>query len=103
MKLNKDTKYDLEIGDILVDDRGRFKEVITNMWTSENGKVVYVTLLCIKDAEPVGRNWSMYGRVTYGTPTGQLYGLNIIKPEDFTDEDIAAIEDLGMQGYYDWA
>lgn len=102
MRLDKNTKYDLEIGDILSDGSGKFREVITNMWTSENGKVIYVTLRCIRDESSTSRNWSMYGRVTYGTPTGQLYGLDIVKPEEFTDADIAAIEDLGMQDYYDW-
>ena len=102
MKLNKDTKYDLEIGDILSYSNDNIREVITNLSTASNGRNIYITVRCIKDENPVGRNWSMYGQVSYSVPVGQYYGCEIIKPTEFTDEDIDAIEDLHMQDYYDW-
>lgn len=66
MKLNKETKHSLEIGDVLRLSDGDY--IIRNMWASGyHNQGLNITL-----TDP-------YGRTIYGMPSSQLYGAEIIK------------------------
>lgn len=73
MKLTKDTRDCLEIGDILKDKHDTF--VVTNIFASGrcgNGKSVTIKWLKSRDGKSDGYT-------IYGYPMSKLYGLEIIK------------------------
>ena len=98
MKLTRDTKDLLEVGDILsrtyngkvVDD---WKEVVEDIWKSNNGRSMTVTTRVIKDS---GNKYPGVGKRIYSTPVSELYGYEITKSEDYTEEDINLLNDLGI-------
>lgn len=66
MKLNKETKHSLEIGDVLRFPEGDY--VVLNTWVSGRYNQGLSITLRIPD-----------GRTIYGMPSSQLYGAEIIK------------------------
>ena len=98
MKLTRDTRDLLEVGDILSPTyRGKsnndWKEVVENIWKSDNGKSMTITTRVIKDS---GSNYSGVGSRIYSTPISEMYGYEITKPEDFTEEDRQLLADIGI-------
>lgn len=67
MKLNKDNKHTLQIGDIL--DFGKDQYIITNLWTSPTRtNAINITLQDIRTKQTI-----------YGYRSSLCYGAEIIK------------------------
>lgn len=98
MKLTRDTRDLLEVGDILSRTYngkvvGDWKEIVEDIWKSNNGRSMTVTTRVIKDS---GNKYSGVGKHIYSTPVSELYGYEITKSGDYTEEDINLLNDLGI-------
>ena len=73
MKLTRHNRNKVDIGSIFQEDRDHQYEVI-NIWDAQNKKYIWVTLKCIK----APRDSWMLGRVAYGVPLSDWYGVEVI-------------------------
>lgn len=86
MKLNKDTKWDVQIGDFLYD--GKYHSVfrVTNLWEGGNRNALYLTV-----DFPDGRR-------LYGGRSSDFYGLEIVNgnsPEELYESAVSLWVELG--------
>lgn len=73
MKLTKETRDEIQIGDILKDNWCEFEITnITNSGRFNNGKTLSLKFIRCNDER-------MIGRISRGNPMSELYGMEIIK------------------------
>lgn len=73
MKLTSRNRNKIDIGSLFQTDKDHQYEVI-NIWDAQNKKYIWITLKCIK----APRDSWMLGRVIYGRPLSEWYGVEVI-------------------------
>ena len=73
MKFTKELRDKVKIGTKFTDSYAKY--VVTNMWTSWNGRGISVTLKCLECSYP-NHEW-MTGRQIYGYRLSDCYGMEM--------------------------
>lgn len=82
IKIDRSTKNTLTIGNIISNTSGTYQGVVTNIWTSSNGRNIYVTYRITKDSN---NKWSGVGKTIYSVPISELYGMYIISSDVYSE------------------